>query len=79
MTGIDLYYEWVALESSTTTLGFTPFQWCANGTVSNCGGVLGDSNDTVPFEACGPDFGDGSNGLGDDPVIQGAFQPIVSA
>ena len=79
MSSIDLYYEWVALEGSTTALGFTPFRWCANGTVSNCGSLLGDSNDTVPIEACGPDFGVGSTGLGEDQIIHGTFQPIVSA
>ncbi|KAF2718951.1 hypothetical protein K431DRAFT_348286 [Polychaeton citri CBS 116435] len=81
MSSVELWYEFVVAPTSGFTLGFTPYAWCLNGTVSNCAGVLGDTNDTVTVEACGPVFVsdiDGTDGeKTDGAVIQGVFAPIA--
>lgn len=82
MSSIETVYEFSAIGHSAK-VGFTPFNWCVNGTATGCGNVLRDMNGSVPLVACGPVFVSDSNSTQsvenvDGEMIQGTLGPIVS-
>lgn len=84
MSSIETLYEFTE-NSSDFFVGFTPFQWCTNGTTTGCTGVLGESNGTMPVVACGPVFVSDRNSSSSNPaefdkgaMIQGTLGTVVS-
>lgn len=90
MSSVELFWEFTCGGGGVTCNGaFTPYQWCANGTVSGCGEELGGQNGTMVTEACGPVFVDDNNStaaqsdslassLGGNAMIQGSLSVVVS-
>nr|POE54279.1 hypothetical protein CFP56_77803 [Quercus suber] len=80
LSGITLQYDYVTSPGIEYFIDFTPYAWCINGTVSNCGQLLGGSNDAAPVDICGPLFISDNDEtsrvtFGDD-VIQGVFSTV---
>lgn len=81
MSSLETVYEFTV--DASFFVGFTPFNWCVNGTATGCGHVLRDMNGTVPLVACGPVFVSDSNSTQsvedlDGATIQGNLGPVVS-
>ncbi|KAF7194664.1 hypothetical protein HII31_03926 [Pseudocercospora fuligena] len=81
LSQLNVTYEFAVSEGQGFSVGWTPYLFCVNGTLTNCGDLLPDQpgldNGPLDFEACGPLFVDDENSYTNpDAVINGVLNPI---